>query len=418
MEKNIILYVGNFPREIDAIRTYGRERGRTFRVALLHDTRRPPAGPTEKLDIILSCDLDSPERIARTIIPFHDELLAVTCADERSVRYFQKVIPHVPYLNTPTSESLTWATSKIEMRKRLAVYDKTISPKYMVVHDAKKKTMKEVEERIGFPLLIKPTGLASSMLVNLCYHPEEFGKALKMIFRKIRTTYKEADGRGEPTILVEEFMEGKMYSVDAYVDGNGEISFCPMVFVKTGKAIGFDDFFGYERITPTMLSDEDIALAGEVAKKAIYALGLRSTSAHIELMRTPAGWRIIELGPRIGGYRHMMYMLSYGINHAMNDVLVRIPEKPVLSQKVKGYTAAFMFFAQKEGKLTKLGGIKKAQELESFAEIRVNKKIGDMCRFAKNGGSYVLVLILFNKERAALLADIRRLEQTICIETV
>jgi hypothetical protein len=67
--------------------------------------------------------------------------------------------------------------------------------------------------------------------------------------------------------------------------------------------------------------------------------------------------------------------------------------------------------------LTKLSGIKKATELKRFKNIKVNKKIGDRCLFAKNGGLSVFNIILFNTDRPKLLADIRRLEQMVSIET-
>ncbi|MFH1189026.1 MAG: ATP-grasp domain-containing protein [bacterium] len=417
MVKNIILFVGNFPKEIDSVRAYMAETHRDFRLALLHRKYKVQNYPKGKLDIILTCDLNSPDDITKTLLPYQNELFVITCADEKSVQYLKKIISYVPYLNTPTSESLEWATNKITMREKLSIYDKTITPNYSIVCDTTKKTIKGIIEKVGFPLLIKPSGLASSMLVNLCYHEEELEQNLKMTFRKIRSLYKKVDGRGEPTVLVEQFMEGKMYSIDGYIDGNGEIYLCPLVRVKTGRSCGFDDFFGYERITPTLLQEETMQAAEETAKKAIYALGLRNTSAHIELMHTPQGWKVIELGPRIGGYRHKMYSLSYGINHAVNDILIRIPEKPIIPKKVNGYTATLMFFAKKEGKLLKLNGIKKIQELLSFVEIIINKKVGDMCRFAKNGGSFVVTVTLFNENRSKLLADIRRLEQTIVIET-
>ena len=65
----------------------------------------------------------------------------------------------------------------------------------------------------------------------------------------------------------------------------------------------------------------------------------------------------------------------------------------------------------------KLTGIKKTRELKSFDSIVIKKKIGDRCLFAKNGGKGVFDITFFNKDRSKLLADIRRLEQTINIET-
>ncbi|OHA62698.1 MAG: hypothetical protein A3E07_00240 [Candidatus Wildermuthbacteria bacterium RIFCSPHIGHO2_12_FULL_45_9] len=49
--------------------------------------------------------------------------------------------------------------------------------------------------------------------------------------------------------------------------------------------------------------------------------------------------------------------------------------------------------------------------------MEINLKIGDRAIYAKHGGKSVFDIILFNKDRAKLLADIRRLEQMISIET-
>jgi len=43
----------------------------------------------------------------------------------------------------------------------------------------------------------------------------------------------------------------------------------------------------------------------------------------------------------------------------------------------------------------------------------MRKKRGDRSVFAKNGGGAVFVLYLVNDSRSELLADIRRVEQTI-----
>ncbi|PIT86632.1 MAG: hypothetical protein COU33_02075 [Candidatus Magasanikbacteria bacterium CG10_big_fil_rev_8_21_14_0_10_43_6] len=236
------------------------------------------------------------------------------------------------------------------------------------------------------------------------------------MFKKLDATHKDTGGTWESQVLVEQFMEGNMYSLDAYVSPKGKMFFCPVVHVKTGRAIGFDDFFGYSQMTPAKLQKESIEAAEAAAAIAIRAMALRSTTVHVEFIRMEDGWKIIEMGPRAGGFRHMMYQYSHGINHTMNDVLVRIGKKPIIPKKQKGWSVAMKFFAKTEGKMKALNGMKKAQELKSFKVMYVHKKVGDMCKYAKNGGSSVFDIIMFHKERSELLADIRRLEKMIEIE--
>ncbi|MEK7479434.1 MAG: ATP-grasp domain-containing protein [Patescibacteria group bacterium] len=367
-------------------------------------------------DFEVLCALGEQEKIKACLREYEEGLLAITCRGEVHIPDFIKIIPYVPYLRTPTTESLKWATDKAMMRRAMRAYDKAIVPKFLVVGRNTKEGRKEIKGKIGFPLVLKPANLASSLLVSICFHEEELEASLRKLFRNIRKIYKNNNRPQEPKILVEEFMEGSMYSVDAYVSSRGTIWFCPLVHVETGRSVGFDDFFAYKTITPTTLNEKSVCLAEHVAKKAIRAMGLRSVTTHIELMRTESGWKVIELGPRVGGFRVKLYKLAFGFDHGLNDILVRIPKKPIVTQKAKGHAAMLRFFAKKEGTLVSLQGVQKMRNLKSYVEDKVNKKIGERCTFAKNGGRGVVEVTLFNKSRSLLQADIRRLEQMIKIE--
>lgn len=420
-KKDIILYVGKlFPHMYHALKAFEKSSDKSYRLALIYDSKTKLDQFTEKiiskLDIAIPCDLSSDDAIQAALTPLQDEILAVSTRSEDQIPAFARVIPFVPFVNTPTETSLLWSTDKFLMRERLHAYNKNITPGFMIVKDAEKKSVKQIHESLTFPVIVKPSGLAASRLVGICYHKEELGEFLKTVFKGIEAAYKEDGGKWEPKVLVEEFIEGQQYSIDVYITPDGRMTFCPIVSIKTGKSIGFDDFFGYLQMTPTLLNDESISEAENVAEQAIRALGLRSTTAHVELLKTEQGWKVIELGPRVGGFRHMLYDFAFDFNHTANDILVRLPKKQTVRKKEKGYAAAMKFFAKEEGKLVKIIGIKKIQELKSLKKLYINKIVGDSCKYAKHGGSSVFNIILFHKDRSELLADIRRLEQTIDIQ--
>ena len=421
-QKNIILYVGKINDQIvETLRKYCKKTETNWRIGVFYDSKvklnEKDQAVLETVDLKFSCDFNSQSAIQKALLPYQDEILTITCRAEDKIPSFAKIVPHFPYLNTPTSESLTWSSNKIFIRKRLFNHNKDITVPFTMIKDDSKASLEKIENEVGFPLIVKPSGLAASRLVSICFHKEELEGVLRKTFKKIESAYKELAFTGEPDVLVEKYMEGEMYSVDGYVNRKGVTYFCPPVHIKIGKSIGFDDFFGYQQMTPTGLNKENIENLEFVAQEAIHALALRSTTVHIEFFKTETGWKIIELGARVGGFRHLMYEFSYGINHTINDILIRLPEKPIIPKKLKGYTVAMKFFAKEEGVLTKLTGIKKIQELESFKEITINKNIGDQCQYAKNGGSSVFNLIMFNKEKSKILADIRRVEKMVEIET-
>lgn len=420
-ERDMVLFVGSYlPMQKTALKKLEKTLDKkAIKACILIDVTDVHARESIAKDAqatVLECDFSSLSAIQRTLKPYKHRFLAVTCRSEKNIPLLRKTLPHVPYLNGPTAQSLDWTTDKIKMRELLRGFDKNISPKFLVVHDASDETRKQIEKKIGFPLIIKPAGLAASLLVSLCYHPEDLEKNLRNTVNKITKTYKKKRGRGEPQILVEEFMEGVMYSIDCYVNQRGVVYYTPLVHVKTGHSVGYEDFFGYERITPVGLRPHKIEAARKAAESAIEALNLRSTTCHIELMKTEDGWKIIEVGPRAGGFRHEMYELSYGMDHSLNDILIRIPKKPKLTKRVKGYTAILQFYAHSRGRLTRVEGVNKVRKLESFERIDMKKKPGQMCDFARNGDDPVFEIVLFNKLRPRLLADVHRLEQTVRIK--
>ncbi len=419
-EKNIIVYVMNLPTgAVESIRRYEKVTKKKYQIMLLWDTNvcdKKGKQNDEGIDLLVTCDFSKPSKIAEALRPYQDNFLAITCRSEQNMARFAQIIPHVPYLRTPTPESLRWASDKYEMRKRMKIYDSSITPLFTLLKENTKAERARVAAKIGFPMIIKPTNLAASLFVSICYHEEDLEKALKNTLGKLKKAY-ENDGRLEdPKIIVEEFMEGDMYSIDSYVTARGKVEHCPLVKVKTGKMIGHDDFYGYLQITPPLFKRSTVEKAELVAEKAIHALGLRSTITHTELMKVDDEWKVIEIGSRMGGFRHELHMLTCGIDHSLNDVLVRIPAKVVTAKKCSGYACAMKWFAGTEGKIVEMKGVKKIEQLESFHRIEINKKVGDRAVFARKGGRSIFNLFLKNADRSKLLADIRRVEQMVKIK--
>lgn len=419
-ERDLILYIQSVPEEArQAIHEHYAKLKKSVRIGIIvHNKHKNNYEDLrKKYDIVIPVNLHSPRSIIRGILPHENNILAVSCRREDSMQTFRELIPYFPFQRTPSSESIEWASDKTKMRRRFFAYDPAITPKYLVAKDHSEKTVNEIKKKIGFPLVVKPAGLAQSLLVTLCYHEEDLQKALGKNFRLINKHYKERHNTDAARVVVEEFLEGNMYSVDSYVNSRGEVQHCPPVFVETGRSIGFDDFFNYYQVTPTQLKKESIKAMEIVTEKGIHALGLRNTSTHTELIRTEQGWKLIEIGARIGGFRQKFYEMAYGIDHAMNDIRVRIPEKVIIPKKPRGYAGVLKFYSRKEGRLTKIKGVKKIQNLPSVHKIEINRKAGEICRFAKNGGKSVVNVILFHATRQQFLADKRRIEQAIEIIT-
>ena len=377
----------------------------------------------EVYEKIIFCDLSNTIDIFKAIKDIQKDVIGLSTSADYNIKYLRKVIPFFPNLKNPTSTSLKWASDKSWMRQFWNAYDPNISPNFIKVESDDEEQIKKIEEKLEYPIMLKPTNMASSKLITKNYHRDELEKSLKDIFKKgnivqrLRDTIlKKNYTDNNFDVIAEEFMEGVMYSADGVVDNKGKVFIYPPVYVKTGKEIGFDDFFGYMQILPSKVSEKNRQKMNLVIEKGIDALQLRNTHFHIELFRTEDhGWRIIEIAPRIGGFRDFLYRKVYGFSVNRNNILNKLGKKINIKEEVKNTAAVLKIYAKEEGKIKKILGLKKIKELDSFLMMKQKKKAGDIAKFAKNGDDPVFIFYLKNKERGVLLGDARKIEKELKI---
>lgn len=415
-KKNLIVFVGSISSlSKNDLLTYIEQKNKKWELQIL---KQPEHNNGHAEDYAYVLDFDNQEEIKKWVHEFGNRIVAITARSEKNIPLFQKIIPYLPaHVLTPTVESLKKSIEKTEMRKAFQKYDSDITPKFKIFKSFEDINIESIAKNFEFPVIVKPSGLASSLLIQSAHYPEELQQVITNIKNKITKVYDTQKGRGAKSILIEEIIEGDVYSVDAYTDNDGKTYFMPFVKYTTSAQKGFDDFFLYERTIPSKLSKEKRNDAKNIALKGINALGLRNTTTHIELIFSEDGWKIIEIGPRIGGNREMMYEQCYGISHNINDILVRANKTPITKSKRKGYITTIQFFPQQEGYIKKITGIKKASLLPSHFETKQKLKKGDRSLHAKNGGAFVTQITLFNENKAQFIEDKRKLEKMIHIET-
>lgn len=417
--KDIILYIGRLGTDhINSVRLFEQLLGRKLRIALLTTLNKKIKPHIEKeIDILIRCDMNKDSSIEDAIYKLRDRVLTLQAKPDFSIELLTRVAPHFPYLRVSSNHSLKVANDKLKMRKAFRKYAPRISPKYIYVKKYSDTIVKTIIKNIGFPCVIKPTNLSASKLIINCFYKEELETHLKEVMKKITNLYKKSSVETPPKIIVEEFMEGQMYSIDVYINSYGKMYYTPIIEIKTGKDAGYDDLFMYTQITPSALDKDEIKKAQEVVEKGVHAVGLKSSTSHVELMKTPKDWKIIELAARTGGYREELFHHAYGFSHHLNDLLIHIGNKPIIKKKVKRHVVFIKFWPKKPGKIVALKGLKKAKELKTLVKTRHNKKVGDYAGLSKHGHLSVVGFTLAAKTRSDLLGDIRKLEKWIIIET-
>lgn len=358
MKKRVVIAINKLnPSAAESLSKLKRQ-GMNVRVIVLKDVRittqdRSNINLGDLLVSEVETDYFDALRLEADVAPLKDQLIGVVSRSESSIQYLARLSElcdgwRIPL---PTRESLEVATDKQRMRQKFMKHCPGITPKFLRVRDGSQETMKLIDEVVGYPLIIKPANLASSLLIQKCTTPKQASEAIDDALRAIAHLYKESGRHEDPALIVEQMLEGDLYSVDAYITTDGEIFYCPAVEYVTGQSIGVDDFFLYRRSAPTQLGAVEWESCKLAVSQGIQAIGLKATTAHIELCRTDGGWKIIEIGPRVGRYRIEMYQQAYGIEHSDNDVRIRLGLKPEVPTTIKKYCSVYSVYPFQEGRL-------------------------------------------------------------------
>ncbi|MDO8266195.1 MAG: ATP-grasp domain-containing protein [Candidatus Saccharibacteria bacterium] len=363
-------------------------------------------------------DYDDTEKLKYIIDSIKDNILAVNCRDESSIQSFAKVIPMIPDVPTPSVDSLTWATQKNHMRERMSKYDINLVPKYTEITRNDLHQIDKIISTFTFPLIIKPCGLHTSMLVKKCNNYEELIENLEKTYKVIDDIYDKRLGNGKPTVIVEEFIVGEMYSIDAYIGIDGNDIYClPPIRVITSHDVGLKGFYAYESRVPSELSEEETKNANKACISAIKSLNLASCTAHVELFHTVNGWKIVELGPRIGGHREQIYRYAYGIDHYYNDLCSRIENLDLdIDISNKNYTISMNIYANEEGVVKEIQGTEEVKKFQTNVFIRELIKTGDFAGSSESGNPYHIDAIFCGKDKDQVIYDATLAHKIIHIE--
>lgn len=163
---------------------------------------------------------------------------------------------------------------------------------------------------LKFPLIIKPRDNSGSRGVKLCNNRQELQDAL---YEALKFTQKQS-------VLVEEFIEGKEYSIEAiHYEGKSHI-----VQYTEKKVTPFPYNVELGHLQPANLNEKQRNEIERIISVIGNALRFENCASHTELKINSKGLYIIETSPRLGGdyITSMLVPLSTGIN--MEDCLLDI----------------------------------------------------------------------------------------------
>ncbi|MBR0480449.1 ATP-grasp domain-containing protein [Candidatus Saccharibacteria bacterium] len=307
-------------------------------------------------------------------------------------------------------------TDKYLMRSLFAKAPESISPDFAEATSL--EVVKDFAAKHDFPLILKPANLAKSLLVTKSSNLSELIENYQRTVEHINAVYAQYAPDRQPKIVIEEFLEGTVHSVDAFVDSDGTPHVMKeIVDYQTGYDVGYDDNFHYSRIMPSKLSDEEQAKFLHCAELGCRALGMKNSPAHIEIIMTAKGPRIVEIGARNGGYRERMYRLACGINTTENALKVWLGQQPEIVAQKHEPIAVLELFPKVSGNFAGIAHQKELEQLPSLEYLSVKPAPGAYIGKSSDGYKMAAVVILHHSDAAQFNQDLDFVNRNVYVIT-
>lgn len=258
------------------------------------------------------------------------------------------------------------ATDKIKMIQ--CFKEKQVESPWFLIID---NDLKEKVDLLKYPCIFKPADNSGSRGVFLVKSPLEVKKAYE---------YSKNFSR-EGKVLVEEYMQGPEVSVEVLV-WNGSVS---VIAVTDKMTTGAPFFVEMGHKEPSDLGKINIEKISDLAKKAVNAVGIKNGEAHVEIILTKEGPKVVELGARLGGDFITSYLvpLSTGVDMLTATLKIACGEEPDTTIKIqKG--SAIRYISAEEGIIHSIEGIEEAEKLSGINRTLFFKKIGDKSKEIHN----------------------------------
>lgn len=361
------------------------------------------------------CDFSSRDAILTTVDSIKKPIDGVLATYENYILPAAWISDHLGLPGLPVA-SAEACTDKFIMRSLFEQAPEKISPGFAVVNN--EEEVLAFAKAHSFPLILKPTNLAKSLLVTKSHNIEELQANYRETMSQIANVYQRYAPHRAPKLLIEEFLVGSIHSVDAFVDSDGTPHVLnEIVDYQTGYDIGFDDNFHYSRLLPSKLSPEQQKQLRHCASIGVQALGMKNTPAHIEIIMTPEGPRIVEIGARNGGYRERMHRLAHDIDITGAALALCTGQNLSITAQKNEPCAVLELFPRYEGTFVGIAHETELRALDSLYYMAKKPTVGQTVGKAANGYKMCAVVILHNANSAQFAADLAFVNEHVQVLT-
>ncbi|MCI9613782.1 MAG: ATP-grasp domain-containing protein [Dorea sp.] len=252
-------------------------------------------------------------------------------------------------------------------------------PGYMVVSEAEDyrnghtgKIITQIEEKLKYPLITKPTDNSGSRGIMLVENREQLSYAIQ---------YSSMNGRNGD-IIIEEYMRGPEVSVEMIVmDGIAHV-----IQITDKLTSGPPHFVELGHSEPSGLPYHVKEKIADLAGRAARAVGIKNGTAHAEVILTDDGPKMVEIGARMGGDCITTHLVPFstGINMTKEMIKIALGERPDIERKFdKG--SAIRFIRPMTGRVISISGVDEAGAVPGVKAARVQCTSGQELKELENG---------------------------------
>lgn len=293
------------------------------------------------------------------------------------------------------------ATDKGEMIKAFEVAGVEHPWFYILKKEA---DLHRVLPSLSYPCVIKPTDNAGNRGVSFAKDETE----LLSLYNYSHENSHSGD------VIIEEYMEGHEVSVEIIVY-HGIVH----ILAVTDKLTqGKPYFVEIGHSEQSQLGEENVVKIKDLATRAVKAIGIDNSPAHVEIMLTKDGPKMVELGARMGGGCITTHLvpLSTGIDMIKGVMDMAMGNEPEITPKFnKG--SALRHIAGLEGEIVSFKGVEDARAIPGVIEVTMLKGIGDTVGYFKNGSDRIGYVIAQGKDAAEAIIICEKAIKLIQIET-
>ena len=239
---------------------------------------------------------------------------------------------NLPFYSVETAE---WSTDKFQMKQRF-IEGGVPCAQGRLIHSA------EEAKDLYFPVICKPRDNSGSRGVKLCRDLQELQECIDEALQ-----YSKLD-----TVLVEEFIEGREFSVES-IHYNGKSEVIQFTEKKTTE-FPYNVELGHKQ--PANLDEEQKQSIRDIIVKVGKAMKFENCPSHTELKINDRGLFVIETSPRLGGdfITSTLTPLSTGINLEDQLLHIALGEKVDITTGRVEKASGVRFFSFPEGEVVSI----------------------------------------------------------------